>query len=230
MTDSGYNQVLVMIDNIRKNAEAAPCKAASAEETCDHLINIWIARHGCPITFQSENGTVFVGKLTRELMRSSQVAQANFTTNQPQKNGLVERQNRTLVSMLRVYCSRYLLDWDRYLPQLLLFYNSKQHSITGIGPHLMLTGHVKVFLLLGACQSFIDANGKKSPNYYQMTERDRHKTSPQIFVSDVIRRQQELNGLSRYNTQCSQARQREKFDKKAAGEKDFSVGDYVWVF
>ena len=120
MTDSGYNQVLVMIDNITKNAEAAPCKTASAEETCDHLINLWIARHGCPMTFQSENGTLFVGKLTREPTRSSQVAQANFTTNQPQKNGLVERQNRTLVSMLRVYCSGYLLDWDRYSPQLLL--------------------------------------------------------------------------------------------------------------
>ena len=24
------------------------------EETCDHLINTWIARHGCPMTFQSD--------------------------------------------------------------------------------------------------------------------------------------------------------------------------------
>ena len=63
-----------------------------------------------------------------------------------------------------------------------------------------------------------------------MTERDRHKTSLQIFVSNVITRQQELNGLSRHNTQYAQARQRKKFDKKAADEKDFSVGDYVWVF
>ena len=149
MTDSGYNQVLVMIDHITKYAEAAPCKTASAEATCHHLINNWIARHGCPMTFQSETGTFFAGKPTRELMRKSQVAQANFTTNHPQKNGLVERQNRTLVSMLRVYCSRYLLDWDRYLPQLLLSYNGTQHSITGIGPHVMLTGHVKAFLLLG---------------------------------------------------------------------------------
>ena len=66
MTDNGYNQVLVMIDHFTKYAEAVPCITASAEETCDHLIN-----------------------------------------------GLVERQNRTLVSMLRVYCSRYMTDWDR---------------------------------------------------------------------------------------------------------------------
>ena len=50
MTATGYNQVLVMIDHFTKYAEAAPCMTASAEETCDHLINVWIARHGCPIT------------------------------------------------------------------------------------------------------------------------------------------------------------------------------------
>ena len=44
MTDSGYNQDLVMIDHFTKYAEAVPCITASAEETCDHLINTWIAR------------------------------------------------------------------------------------------------------------------------------------------------------------------------------------------
>ena len=39
MTDSGYNQILVMIDHFTKYAEAVPCITASAEETCDHLIN-----------------------------------------------------------------------------------------------------------------------------------------------------------------------------------------------
>ena len=108
MTDSGYNQVLVMIDHFTKYAEAVPCTAASVEETCDQLINTWIARHGCPMTFQSKNGTAFVGELTKELMRRLQVAQAHSTTYHPQTNGLVERQNRTLVSMLRVRCSRYI--------------------------------------------------------------------------------------------------------------------------
>ena len=55
MTDTGYIQVLVMIDHFTKYAEAVPCITASAEETCDHLINTWIARHGCPMTFHSDN-------------------------------------------------------------------------------------------------------------------------------------------------------------------------------
>ena len=136
MTDSGYNQVLVMIGHFTKYAEAVPYKTSSAEETCDHLINTLIARHGCPMTFQSDNGTAFVEELTKELMRRSQVAQAHSTTYHPQTNGLVERQNRTLVSMLRVFCSRYMTDCDRYLPQAMGAYNSTQHFTTGVSPHM----------------------------------------------------------------------------------------------
>ena len=91
MTDSGHNQVLVMIDHFTKYADTVPCLNASAEETCDHLIKTWIARHGCPMTFQSDNGRDFEGELTKELMRRSQVAQAHSTTYPPQTNGLVER-------------------------------------------------------------------------------------------------------------------------------------------
>ena len=174
MTDSGYNQVLVMIDHFTKYAEAVPCITASAEETCDHLINTWIARHGCPMTFQSDNGTAFVGELKKELMRRSQVAQAHSTTYHPQTNGLVERQNRTLVSMLRVYCSRDMTYWDRYLPQVMGAYNSTQHSTTGVSPHMMLTGHEKSL-----------------PLTFFYPEYEGKKTSPQVYVRDVIRRQQE---------------------------------------
>ena len=95
MKATGYNQVLVMIDLVTKFAEAAPCMTASAEETCDHLLNVWIARHGCPITFQLVNGRELVGDLTKELMKRSQVAQVHSTNYHPQTNGLVERKNRT---------------------------------------------------------------------------------------------------------------------------------------
>ena len=64
-TDSGYNQVLMMIDFFTKYAEAVPCITASAKETCDHLLNTWIARHGCPMTIQLDKGSAFVGELAK---------------------------------------------------------------------------------------------------------------------------------------------------------------------
>ena len=149
MTATCYNQVLVMIDHFTKYAAVtALCMTASEEETCDHLINVWIARQGCPITFQSDTGKSFVGVLTKESMKRSQVAQAHSTTYHPQTIGLVKRQNCILIYTLRVYCSRYMDDWDRHLPQVMGACNSTEHSLTGISPHMMLTGHEKALPLL----------------------------------------------------------------------------------
>ena len=78
MTESGYNQILVIIDHFTKLAEAVPCQTASAEETCDHLITHWISRYGCPMTFQSDNGKAFVGDLTKELMITEVHQQGRF--------------------------------------------------------------------------------------------------------------------------------------------------------
>ena len=106
-----------------------------------------------------------------------------------------------------------MTDWDRYLPQVMGAYKSTHHSTTGVSPHMMLTGHEKSL-----------------PLTFFYPEYEGKKTSPQVYVRDVIRRQQELNDLCRQNTQQAQARQRKKFDKKAAGAKAYKVGDYVWVF
>ena len=83
MTDIGYNQVLVMIDHFTKYAEPVPCTTASDEDTCDHLIITLIARNECPITFQSDNGTTFLGEFNKEHMSRSQVAQALSTMYHP---------------------------------------------------------------------------------------------------------------------------------------------------
>ena len=195
MTTTGYNHVLVMIDHFTKYAEVAPCMTASAEQTCDHLIKVWIVRHSCPITFQPDNGKAFVGDLTKELMKKSQVAQAYSTTYHPQTNGLVERQNRMLVSMLRVYCSQYMDDCDSHLPQVMGAYKSTEHSTTGISTHMMLTGHEKALPLM-----------------FFYPEYEGKKTAPQTYVRDVMRRQQELKDLCRRKHQA-QIRQKRKFDK-----------------
>ena len=71
------------------------------------------------------------------------MAQAHSTTCHPQTKGLVERQNRTLVSMRRDYCSNYMDDWDRHLPQVMGAYKSTEHSTTVISLQMMLTGHEK---------------------------------------------------------------------------------------
>ena len=98
-----------------------------------------------------------------------------------------------------VYCSRYMTDWDRNLSQVMGAYNSTQQSTTGVSPYMMLTGHEKSL-----------------PLTFFYPEYEGKKTSPQVYVRDVVRRQQELNDLCGRNTQQTQARQRKTFDKKSS--------------
>ena len=165
------------------------------------------------MAFQSDNGKAFVGDLTNELMKRSHIAQAHSTTYHPQTNVLVDRQNRTLVNMLRVYRSRYMTDWDKYLPQVVGAYNSTQHSTTGISPFMMLTGKERAM-----------------PLTFFYPEYEGKRTSPQAYVKEAIRRQQEINELCRRNTAQAQMRQRKKYDEKILQAKPYEVGQYVRVF
>ena len=92
-----------------------------------------------------------------------------------------------------------MTDLDRYLPQVMGGYNSTQHSTTGISPHMMLTGHEKSL-----------------PLTFFYPEYEGKKTSPQVYVRDMIRCQQELNDLCRRKIRQAQARQRKRFDKKSS--------------
>ena len=73
---------------------------------------------------------------------------------------------------------RYMTDWDSYLPQVMGAYNSTQHYTTEISPHMMLTG-----------------DEKSLPLNFFYPENEGAKRLPQVFVRDVVRRQQELNEL-----------------------------------
>ena len=60
-------------------------------------------------------------------------------------------------------------------------------------------------------------------------EYEGEKTSPQTYVKEAIKRQQELNQLCTRNTAQVQMRQRRTYvEKKHA--KPYTVGQYVWVF
>ena len=143
----------------------------------------------------------------------SHLVQAHSTTFYPQTNGLVERQNWTLVNMLRVYCSRHMTAWEKYLPLVVEAYNSTKHSTAGISPFMMLTGRERA-----------------RPLTFFYPEYEGQNTSPQAYVKEAIKRQKVLNELCRRNTSQTQMRQRKKYDEKILLTKPYAVGQLNWVF
>ena len=91
---------------------------------------------------QSDNAPNLTAEVSKEFMRASQVIKVTSTAGDPMSQGLVERQNRTLLMLLRVFCLRRRRDWDLHLDEVMGAYHSTRHATTGSSPY-MLTSRKK---------------------------------------------------------------------------------------
>ena len=162
---------------------------------------------------QFDNATNFTAEIAQELMKASQVTKVTSTPAHPRSNGLVERQNRTLLILLGVYTSRRMQDWDEHIDGVLGAYNSTRHATTSFLPYMLQQGAEKSIPL-----SFI---------YPELAARG--FDSKEKFVEHLLSRQQETRELVRRNTHQAQLRQKLKFDRHLKA-KAHAVGDAVWVF
>ena len=64
----------------------------------------------------------------------------NTTSYHPQCNGMVERFNRTLKSLLRSHAARFGPQWDHYLSSVLFAYRNSPHESTGEKPSYLVFG------------------------------------------------------------------------------------------
>ena len=97
------------------------------------FLNQRFARHGTPARKQSGNATNFTAEIAQELMKASQVTKVTSTPAHPRGNGLVERQNRTLLTLLRVYKYFRMQDWDEHIDR--VFGASSQRDMQPQGFH-----------------------------------------------------------------------------------------------
>ena len=212
-TVSGNTGLLVIIDHFTKFAEAIPHNEYDAKTTAKIIFNKLFARHGTPARMQSDNATNFTAEKAQEHMKASQVTKVTSTPAHPRGNGLVEGQNMTLLTLLRVYTSRRMQDWDEHIDEVLGAYNSTRHATTGFSPYMLQHGAEKSIPL-----SF------KYPEFAA-----RGFDSKEDFVEHLLARQQEIQELVRRNTHQAQLRQKLKFDRHLKAKAN-AVGDAVWVF
>ena len=162
---------------------------------------------------QSDNETNFTAEKAQELMKASQVTKVTSTPAHPGGNGLVERQNRTLLTLLRVYTSRRMQDLVEHIDGVLGAYNSTRHATTGSSPYMLQHGAEKSIPL-----SFI---------YPEIAARG--FDSKEEIVEHLLATQQEIHELFRRNTHQAQLWQKLKLDRHLKA-KAHVVGDAVWVF
>ena len=136
---SGNKYLLVICDYATRYPEAVPLKSIDAESVAEELIKVF-ARVGVPREILTDQGSNFTSQLLAELYRLLQVRPIRTSPYHPETDGLVERFNQTLKSMLRKAVTDTGKDWDKMIPYLLFAYREVPQASTGFSPFELLYG------------------------------------------------------------------------------------------
>lgn len=117
-TERGHRYILTVVDYATRYPEAVALKKIETPDVAEALIEIY-SRMGLPTEILTDLGKQFTSDLMGEVCRLLSIKHLTTTPYHPQCNGLVEKFNGTLKSMIKKMCEEQPREWDRYIPALL---------------------------------------------------------------------------------------------------------------
>lgn len=130
----GYTAVLIVCCHLTKMCHLIPCtKEITAEESAELFITHVYRLHGVPSVLVSDRDPRFISSFWQALWKRLSTKLNMSTARRPQTDGLSERINQTMQSLLRCYCAEAGYDWVSHLDMIEFTYNStlsesSQHS------------------------------------------------------------------------------------------------------
>ena len=140
MTTRGNKYVLVFQDLFTKWPMVYPLPDQKTEHIVKILVEEIVPFFGVPEALLSDRGTNLLSNLMLDVCKLLGIQKLNTTAYHPQCDGMVERFNRTLKSMLRKHAAKLGNQWDRYLPGVLWAYRNTPHDSTLEKPSFLLFG------------------------------------------------------------------------------------------
>ena len=135
----GHKYILTLVDYSTRYPEAVALKNITTEAVAEALISIY-SRLGIPEEILSDMGMQFISECMSEVERLLKIRHLSTTPYHPQCNGLVEKCNGTLKTMLRKLCADQPREWHRFLNALLFAYREVPQETTGFAPFELLYG------------------------------------------------------------------------------------------
>ena len=124
--------LLIVVDYYSRFFEVVIMQSTTSQKMIEALTPIF-ARYGYPFTLKSDNAAQFVLEEFKEFLSKNGIEHRKFPPLWPQANGEVERQNRTLLKVLKV-AQVEGKKWKDELNKFLLAYRTTPHSTTGMTP------------------------------------------------------------------------------------------------
>ena len=136
---AGNRYVLVICDYATRYPEAVPLRSIDADRIAEELIKVF-TRVGIPKEILTDQGSNFTSQLLTEIYQLWHVHPIRTSPYHLQTDGLVEKFNQTLKTMLKKTAVEEGKDWDKLLPYLLFAYREVPQDSTGFSPFELLYG------------------------------------------------------------------------------------------
>ena len=207
----GNKYILVASDYFTRWVEAYAIPNQEAITVAKTLTDNMFCRFSLPSQLHSDMGAQFESELIKELCKTLQIRKTHTTPYHPQSDGLVERINRTIISMLATVVNDFGGEWEDHLPRVCFAYNTSQQESTGFTPFYLMFGR----------QARIPLD-----IMYQTPVTEARNVSQYMWT--LRKSLQDAYALARDNLQTASSRQKELYDGKIHG-KPYKVGDLVWL-
>jgi hypothetical protein len=214
MLRRGHDYLYVVVDRFSKMCILMPCtKQVTAEQTTQLFFqNVWV-HFGLPKSIISDRDSRFVGSFWSSLWALMDTKLKKSTTFHPQTDGQTEVVNRTVVHLLRAYCSKHPKLWDEHLHYIQHAYNRAKHSSTQTSPFEACFGYFPKSPL-----DFIFGKDIAVDGQYDIDRAEK-------FIEQI----QSIHQVVQEQLEKSQAKYKTRHDKHRV-DHSFQVGDEVWLY
>ena len=141
VTEKGNRYILTLVDYLTRYPEAVPLNGIETERVAKALVSMF-SRVGVLREMLTDLGTQFTSGLMKEVRRLLSMKQLTTTPYYPQCNGLVEKFNGTLKTMLKKMSAERPKDWGRYIDAMLFAYREARQESMGFSPFELLYAHM----------------------------------------------------------------------------------------
>ena len=138
-SNNGNKYILTICDYATRCPDAIPILNTEANTIAKELVSVF-ARVGMPDEILTDQGSNLMSSLLQEMYLMLNISRLRTSPYHPQTDGLTERFNGTLKSMIRKLTANNQKDWDEHLPHLLFAYREVPQESTGFSPFELLYG------------------------------------------------------------------------------------------
>ena len=139
-SEAGNSYILVAGDYFTKWMEAYAIPNQETTTIAKKLVDEMFCRFSPPEQLHSDQGRQFESTLMKEICDILKIKKTRTSAYHPQCDGLVERFNRTLLSMLSTTTKDHLFNWENQIRKVCMAYNTSVHALTGYTPFYLMFG------------------------------------------------------------------------------------------